>query len=125
MLEDKRLKIFAAVVEYGNFTAAASSLGLTQPAVSQNIAELEKDLGVQLFDRSTRGEVRLTEDGIRFEGYARQILHWYRAAREAFHPSPLALAGSAEKPATLKLDSDTESEIWSCEGDIHIQIKHK
>ena len=75
MLEDKRLKIFAAVVEYGSFTAAASSLGLTQPAVSQSIAELEKTLGVQLLDR-TRGEVRLTEKGELFMGYARQIMHW-------------------------------------------------
>ena len=48
MLEDKRLKIFAAVVEFSNFTAAATSLGITQPAVSQNIAELERLLGVRL-----------------------------------------------------------------------------
>lgn len=125
MLEDKRLKVFAAVVESGNFTAAASSLGLTQPAVSQNISELEKDLGVRLFDRSTRGEVRLTEQGRLFEGYARQILHWYKAAREAFNPSPLAVGFKPEKPATVPLDSATNALVWSSEGDIHIEIRKK
>lgn len=124
MLEDKRLKIFAAVVENGNFTAAASSLGLTQPAVSQNIAELEKSLGVQLFERG-RGEAVLTEDGRRFEGYARQILHWYQAAQDAFHPSPLDFGHGPESPARIPLDASTDAEIWSSGGDLHIEIKHK
>ncbi|MCR5760133.1 MAG: LysR family transcriptional regulator [Bacteroidales bacterium] len=124
MLEDKRLKVFAAVVEFGNFTAAASSLGLTQPAVSQNIAELEKELGVRLFERSTRGDVRITDEGRRFESYARQIMHWYKAAREAFHPSPLSVSGP-EKPAVLPLDGATDALVWSSEGDLHIEIRHK
>ena len=45
MLEDFRLKVFMAVAEEGSFTRAAKSLGVTQPAVSQNIAELEKQTG--------------------------------------------------------------------------------
>lgn len=125
MLEDKRLKVFAAVVESGNFTAAASSLGLSQPAVSQNISELEKDLGVHLFDRSTRGEVRLTEQGRLFEGYARQILHWYKAAREAFNPSPLAVGFKPEAPTTVPLDAATDALVWSSEGDLHIELRRK
>ena len=40
MLEDTRLKIFMAVADEGSFTRAAYLLGITQPAVSQNIAEL-------------------------------------------------------------------------------------
>ena len=125
MLEDKRLKVFAAVVETGSFTAAASSLGLTQPAVSQNVSELEKDLGVRLFDRSTRGEVSLTGDGRRFEGYARQIMHWYKAAREAFNPPPLSVGFRPEGPATVPLDASSEALVWSSEGDLHIEIRHK
>ena len=125
MLEDKRLKVFAAVVETASFTAAASSLGITQPAVSQNISELEKDLGVQLFDRSTRGDVRLTDAGRRFEAYARQILHWYKAAREAFNPSPLSVGAGPEKPAVVPLDSSSDALVWSSEGDLHIEIRRK
>ena len=41
-MEDFRLKVFKAVVQEGSFTKAAKALGITQPAVSQNIAELEK-----------------------------------------------------------------------------------
>ena len=48
MLQDFRLKVFMAVAEYGSFTKAAESLGVSQPAVSQNIAELERNLGVRL-----------------------------------------------------------------------------
>lgn len=121
MLEDKRLKIFAAVVEYGSFTAAASSLGLTQPAVSQSIAELEKTLGVQLFDRS-RGEVRLTPKGELFMGYARQIMHWYNVANESLNPSS---ADGPLSPARVSLDPSTDAEIWSSGGDLHIEIVHK
>ena len=74
MLEDFRLKVFMAVKSEQSFTKAARSLGISQPAVSQNIAELEKELGVALFSRS-RGEVTLTPAGISFtssrvEGYS-------------------------------------------------------
>ena len=56
MLEDFRLRVFMAVAEEGSFTKAAASLGVTQPAVSQNIADLEKVTGQKLFERM-RGEV--------------------------------------------------------------------
>ena len=46
MLEDFRLKVFMAARSEHSFTKAARSLGISQPAVSQNIAELEKELGV-------------------------------------------------------------------------------
>ena len=51
VLEDFRLRIFMAVAEKGSFTLAAKALGVSQPAVSQNIAELEKSLGAELFLR--------------------------------------------------------------------------
>ena len=72
-MEDFRLKVFEAVAEEGSFTKAARALGITQPAVSQNIAELEKITGVRLFDRH-RGEVVLTEQGRVFGEYAARIL---------------------------------------------------
>ena len=45
MFEDFRLKVFMAVATEGSFTKAAAVLGISQPAVSQNIAELEKSSG--------------------------------------------------------------------------------
>ena len=122
MLEDTRIKIFLTVIECGNFTAAANKLGISQPAVSQNIAELERLLGVPLMERA-RGEIALTENGRLFEGYARQIAHWYAVADTAFHPDPLALHPQTIKPAILKLDNGTEASVWASGSDIHIELK--
>jgi molybdate transport repressor ModE-like protein len=122
MLEDNRVKVFLTVLECGNFTAAAYKLGISQPAVSQNIAELERLLGVQLIER-TRGEISLTDDGRLFEGYARQIAHWYAVADRAFHPDPLALHPQPEKPAVLRLDDGRTAEVWVSGSDIHIELK--
>lgn len=79
MLEDFRLKVFVTVAKERSFTKAAEVLGVTQPAVSQNIAELEKGLETRLFDR-LRSEVVLTEEGKVFLRYADRILS---AAAEA------------------------------------------
>lgn len=122
MLEDNRIKVFLTVLECGNFTAAAYKLGISQPAVSQNIAELERLLGVQLMERA-RGEISLTENGRVFEGYARQIAHWYAVADRAFHPDPLALHPQPEKPAVLRLDDGRTAEVWASGSDIHIELK--
>lgn len=78
MLEDNRLKVFKAVAEEGNFTRAARSLGITQPAVSQCIAELERETGTVLVERS-RTVVRLTTEGETFLRYAELVLRDYGA----------------------------------------------
>ncbi len=85
MIEDFRLRIFDAVARLGSFTSAAKELGVTQPAVSQNIAELERQLDSALFLRE-RGRVSLTGKGRLFKSYSDQILHWYRVAEMAFKP---------------------------------------
>jgi DNA-binding transcriptional LysR family regulator len=74
MLEDFRLKVFMAVAKEGSFTKAAAVLGVSQPAVSQNIADLEKLTGRRLFDR-LRGEVVLTAQGRIFMEYAGRLMH--------------------------------------------------
>ncbi|WP_166972547.1 LysR family transcriptional regulator [Brevibacterium atlanticum] len=60
--EPKRLLIFGAIAESGSIGAAARELGWSQPALSQHMNALEKDLGVTLFDRTPRG-IRLTTAG--------------------------------------------------------------
>ena len=86
-MEDFRLKVFKAVVNEGSFTKAAKALGITQPAVSQNIAELEKVTGVRLFERR-RGEVVLTEQGRVFSEYAERILKDYADVSKLFEIIP-------------------------------------
>jgi DNA-binding transcriptional LysR family regulator len=75
--------------EQGSFTAAAADLGITQAAVSQRIAILEKELRVSLFDRRA-GRTSLTEAAQQLYEYARQIFDLHEQARKSiggFHPS--------------------------------------
>lgn len=58
----RQLRVFLAVAETRNFTRAGDQVGLSQPAVSRWVTELEQALGVRLLDRTTR-EVALTEAG--------------------------------------------------------------
>lgn len=58
----RQLRVFQAVAELGNFTRAGSHVGLTQPAVSRAVTELEQQLDLKLLDRTTR-EVSLTTAG--------------------------------------------------------------
>ena len=58
----RQLRVFQSVAQTRNFSRTGESIGLTQPAVSRAIAELERELGLRLLDRTTR-EVELTEAG--------------------------------------------------------------
>ncbi len=62
MLDPRRIAMLLAVAERGSFAAAAGDLSFTPSAVSQQMAMLEREAGVQLFERSSRG-VRLTPAG--------------------------------------------------------------
>jgi DNA-binding transcriptional LysR family regulator len=61
----QHLVSFVRTAEHGSFSAAARILGLTPAGVSKNVARLEAELGVRLFQRSTR-RLTLTEAGERF-----------------------------------------------------------
>jgi molybdate transport repressor ModE-like protein len=69
MLDMKRLRILREVASQGSFSAAADSLYLSQSAVSQQIATLEKEVGMQLLDRA-RGGPKLTDAGRVLVGHA-------------------------------------------------------
>lgn len=58
----RQLRVFQAVALHSSFTRAGDQIGLTQPAVSRCVTELEQHLGIKLLDRTTR-EVVLTEAG--------------------------------------------------------------
>ena len=72
-MELRHLRYFVAVAEHLSFTAAANSLGVSQPPLSQQIRDLELEIGVNLFERSSR-RVTLTAAGEDFLRNARAIL---------------------------------------------------
>lgn len=67
------MRYVLAVAEYENFSLAAQACHVGQPALSQQIAKLEKQLGVALFQRNSRGAT-LTQAGQEFVRRAREIL---------------------------------------------------
>jgi DNA-binding transcriptional LysR family regulator len=79
-MELRQLEYFVAVAEEANFTRAAAKLYVTQPGVSAQIRQLERELGQTLFDRSGR-TVRLTEVGAAMLPYARAALGAVDGAR--------------------------------------------
>jgi len=72
-MEVRKLRYFISVAEHLNFTTAAKELFVAQPAVSQQIASLEKELGIKLLYRDKQS-VKLTNAGITFLKDAREIL---------------------------------------------------
>jgi DNA-binding transcriptional LysR family regulator len=80
MFDTMRLRVFREVVERGSFSAAAEALSFTQPAVSRQIATLEREAGAQLIERMPRG-IRLTEAGRILVGHTDAILGRMAAAR--------------------------------------------
>ena len=98
MLQDFRLKVFMEVARQKSFTKAAAALGVTQPAISQNIAELEKGLGVRLFDR-LKGETVLTPEGEVFSSYAERLLSTAASASNML---------AKLSPATVKISASEE-----------------
>src|SRR5260370_8344210 len=73
MISLKQLKYFEAVPRLRHFGKAAEQCSVTQPALSMQIQELEKTLGVQLLERSRNG-VMLTEAGRDIAGRATRVL---------------------------------------------------
>ena len=83
MITDFRLKVFKTVADRLSFTKAAAELLISQPAVTRHISELEKQLGVPLFDRC-RGNVSLTAHGKLMLDYANRILAIYADLNDTF-----------------------------------------
>ena len=81
-MELRQIEYVIALSETLHFGRAAEMLGVGQPAVSQQVARLERELGVVLFERSSRS-VRLSTAGERFVVEARTVLAGVERARSA------------------------------------------
>src|SRR3954470_3857144 len=92
-MELRHLRYFVAIAEERSFTRAAERLWVAQPGLSTQIRRLESELGVQLFERHTRG-VDLTDAGELFLERARTALAAADAARSTGHDLEEGLVGS-------------------------------
>lgn len=87
------LKYFAMVAEVKSFTKAASLLHISQPTVTQAIKKIESELGVFLFDRSSK-RVALTQEGERFLTGITKVLNGYEEAVQSVKDYALLQRGS-------------------------------
>jgi DNA-binding transcriptional LysR family regulator len=81
VFDSRHIKTFHEVVRAGSYSAAARALGYTQPAITQQMKALERDVGTPLFIRVGRG-MRLTEAGEALSRHAAVILDSMSAAQQ-------------------------------------------
>jgi DNA-binding transcriptional LysR family regulator len=125
-LELRHLRYCIAVAEEGSFTRAASRLRLAQQAVSRQIADLERELGVKLFERGARG-ARLTPAGAAFVEDARGALgQTVRAALRARAQNisgQLRLAYSYLTPPHFTLVGDAVARFHQSCPDLGVDVR--
>src|SRR6185295_17676558 len=92
-MELRHLRYFVVIAEERSFTRAAERLWVAQPGLSTQIRRLESELGVQLFERHTRG-VDLTDAGELFLERARTVLTAAETARSTGRDLEEGLVGS-------------------------------
>ena len=106
----RRLTYFLAVVDHGGFTAAADEVDVSQPALSLAVKELERELGVALFDRVGR-RVQLTAAGQALVGPSRQALRDVETGRAAVAEVAGVRAGSLALASLPTLTADPLAEM--------------
>lgn len=91
-MELRHLRYFVAVAQERHFTRAAARLGIAQPPLSQQIRDLEQELGARLFERTPQG-ARLTPAGEALLVEARALLEGAQQARQAVARAQQGLSG--------------------------------
>ncbi len=79
----QQLRYVITISETGSFNKSAEILYVAQPSLTSSIKELEKELGISIFHRSGRG-VTLTNDGVEFVLYARQLYQQYESLMQKY-----------------------------------------
>ena len=69
----QQLKYVTTIANIGSISEAAKRLFVSQPSLTKAIKELEKEMGITIFDRTNKG-ISVSKEGERFLGYARQVL---------------------------------------------------
>ena len=94
-MNELQIQYFFAVADCGGYTQAAQDLFVSQPAISKQIAALEEELGVTLFERGK--QTRLTESGRLFYDCFQRMLG---GTQLYYQPGPPSRAGSGAQSAS-------------------------
>lgn len=113
-MELRTLSYFLMIAREGTISGAAQVLHLSQPTLSRQMQELERELGCTLFERGKR-RIELTEAGMRLRSRAEEIVDLVDRTEQEFHTSPNTLAGEVrigggETPA-MSLIADVIAEL--------------
>jgi LysR family nitrogen assimilation transcriptional regulator len=104
MVEFRQLRYLVAIVDAGSFSKASALLHIAQPALSQQMADLEADLGARLLERSVRG-VTPTPAGQAVYRHAQTLLRLREQTRDVAHMAGTAVSGRVRLglPSSLAL----------------------
>jgi DNA-binding transcriptional LysR family regulator len=108
----RQLQYFVAVAESGTVSGAAQNLAISQSSVTEAIKELEGDLGVQLFDRHSRG-LAITHKGQQFLRHATRILTDVSDAKRTLADEPGVKAGKLQLGVTSLVAGYVLSDVLS------------
>jgi DNA-binding transcriptional LysR family regulator len=106
---DRRLSYVVSTARYGSFTAAAERVGVTQSAITKSVADLEREVGYAIFNRTARG-VLLTDEGRTFVERAARLL------KEAQDLMKGAAAGTDPYSGVLRIGVCPASLEWLLVG---------
>ncbi|MGX9219737.1 LysR family transcriptional regulator [Massilia varians] len=107
----EEMRVFAAVVEAGGFTAAAARLGMSKAAVSRHVAELEERLGVRLLHRTTR-RLSTTAEGELFHARCRELLNRLEEAEAELGSGSTTAQGVARVNVPLSFGLMHLAPLW-------------
>jgi DNA-binding transcriptional LysR family regulator len=108
-MELRQLEYFVAVAGEMNFSRAAQRVHVVQSALSTSVGKLEKELGVELFDR-TKQQIRITPAGELFREHALRVIQAARLAKDSMTGYRGELTG------TVDLGLSSPSENLTCRG---------
>lgn len=117
-MELRTLRYFLAVAREENMTEAANVLHVTQPTLSRQIADLERELGVDLFERTNRSCV-LTGDGMRLRQRAEEIVSLVEQTEAELADQELGIAGPIRIGAGETQEMRTVLEAFASLRDEH------
>lgn len=126
MLDVRRLKVLCEVARSGSLSGAADALSYTASAISQQIAALEREAGVTLLERRSRGVV-LTEAGVLLVSHAELVLAQLEAAEVALRDlselrrGQLRLASFATAGATIVPRAVDEFQLRHPDVDVRVE----